>query len=91
LFLRKELFRTYDQQRWIGKSDPLKILTGKEFRLSRTSKNIKQFLDLAGYHRQYILKYILNFSKIAKPLMNLLKKDEKFLWNEAQDKGFTEL
>jgi len=32
-----------------------------------------------------------NFSKIAKLLTNLLKKDETFVWNEAQDKAFKEL
>jgi len=27
----------------------------------------------------------------SKPLMNLFKKDEKFAWNETQDKAFREL
>jgi len=47
---------------------------------------MKQFLDLARYYRQFIP----NFCKIIKSLMNL-KKDEKFVWNGAQDKAFTEL
>jgi len=64
------------------KPDLLKILTVKEFPQLRTSKNIKQFLDLAGYYRQIIP----NFPKIAKPLTKLLKKDKKFVWNETQDK-----
>jgi len=73
----------------IGKDEvkPLKILAIKEFPCPRTSKNIKQFLGLAGYYR-----FISNFSKIAKLLLKkLLKKDEKFVWNEAQDKTFREL
>jgi len=31
-----------------------------------------------------------NFVKIAKPLTHFLKIDEKFVWNEAQDKTFRE-
>jgi len=69
------------------KPDPLKILAIKEFPRPRTNKNIKQFLGLAEYYRWFIL----NFSKITKPLTNLLKKDERFVWNEAQDKAFKEL
>jgi len=55
--------------------DPLKVLAVKEFPRPRTSKNIKQFLGLAGYYRWFIP----NFSKIAKSLTNLLKKYEKFV------------
>jgi len=69
------------------KPDPLKILAVKEFPRPGTSKNIKQFLGFAGYYR----RFISNFSKIAKPLTNLLQKDETFIWNEAQDKAFKEL
>jgi len=65
----------------------LKASTVKEFPRSQTSKNIKQFLGLAGYYR----RFIPNFSKIAKSSTNFLKKDEKFDWNEVQDKIFTEL
>jgi len=67
------------------KPDPLQVLAVKEF--PRTSKNIKEFLVLAGYYR----RFITNYSEITKLLMNLLQKNEKFVWNEAQDKTFTEL
>jgi len=69
------------------KPDLLKVLVVKEFPRLRTSKNIKQFLGLAGYYR----RFISNFSKIVKSWTNLLKKDEKFVWNEAQDKAFRKL
>jgi len=69
------------------KSGPLKVLAVKEFPQPRTSKNIKQFLGLAEYYKQVIP----NFSKIAKPLSNLLKKGEKFVWNKTQEKAFREL
>jgi len=73
------------------KADLLKIIAVKEFPRPRTSKNIKQFLELAGYCTGYNRQFIPNFSKIAKLLTNLLKKDETFVWNEAQDKAFKEL
>jgi len=66
------------------KLDSSKVLAVKEFPRPRTNKNIKQFLGLADYYR----RFIPNLSKIAKPLTNLLKKDETFVWNEAQDKAF---
>jgi len=65
----------------------LKVLAVKKFSRLRTSKNIKQFLGLAGYYR----RFISNFTKIAKLLKNMLKKDKIFVWNEVQDKSFKNL
>jgi hypothetical protein len=45
---------------------------------------IRSFLALAGYYRWFILV----FSKIAKPMTELLKKGVKFVWSEACDKAF---
>jgi hypothetical protein len=36
-------------------------------------------------------RFILNFSKIAKPITNLLKKEEKFVWNAEHDEVFQTL
>jgi len=57
-------------------------LVVKEFLQPRINKNIKQFLGFAKYYRRFL--------KTAKPLTNLLKKDDKFDWNGTQDKAFTE-
>jgi hypothetical protein len=38
--------------------------------------DIRSFLGLAGYYR----RFIENFSKIAKPMTNLLKKTNEFEW-----------
>jgi Reverse transcriptase (RNA-dependent DNA polymerase). len=51
--------------------DPGKIEAVKNFPIPRNVKNIRQFLGLAGYYR----RFINGFSKIAKPLTNLLKKE----------------
>ena len=50
-------------------------------------KTIRQFLGHAGFYR----RFIKDFSKIAKPLYKLLKKDAKFVWEEDCLKSFEEL
>ena len=64
------------------KPDPKKIEAVSKFPRSKKEKNIKQFLGLAGYYR----RFIPNFSKITKPLTQLLKKDIPFKWSEDQKK-----
>ena len=50
-------------------------------------KTIMQFLGHAGFYR----KFIMDFSKIAKPLYKLLEKDAKFIWDIGCQKSFKEL
>ncbi|XP_026830978.1 uncharacterized protein LOC113563519, partial [Ooceraea biroi] len=69
------------------KPDPKKIEAVQNFPRPCNAKNVKQFLGLAGYYR----RFIPNFSKIAKPLTNLLKKDIAFVWESAQDNAFVQL
>jgi hypothetical protein len=45
---------------------------------------VRSFLGLAGYYR----RFIPNFSKDAKPITELLKKGNKYIWNDACDKAF---
>jgi len=56
------------------KPDPKKLETVRQFPRPKTPKNIKQFLRLAGYYR----RFIPSFSKLVKPLTNLLKNDTRF-------------
>ena len=50
-------------------------------------KTVRQFLVHAGFYR----RFIKDFSKIAKPLYKLLKKDAKFAWDGDCQKSFEEL
>jgi hypothetical protein len=45
---------------------------------------VRSFLGLAGYYR----RFILNFSKTAKPITELLKKGNKYIWSDACDEAF---
>jgi hypothetical protein len=50
----------------------------------RTVHQVWSFLSLAGYYR----RFIPIFSKIAKPITDLLMKEEKFVWNAEHDEVF---
>ncbi|CAK9832061.1 Retrovirus-related Pol polyprotein from transposon 17.6 [Anthophora retusa] len=69
------------------KPDPRNVEAVRAFPVPETTKNIKQFLGLAGYYRRFIPK----FSHIAKPLTTLLKKDAKFEWRTEQERSFNTL
>jgi hypothetical protein len=67
--------------------DSGKVQAVLDWKLPRVVHQVYSFLSLAGYYR----RYILNFSRIAKPITDLLKKDEKFVWNTERDEGFQTL
>src|SRR4051812_5920260 len=50
-------------------------------------KQVRSFLGLASYCR----RFVENFSKVAKPLTELLKKDRKFQWTPKCEEIFQEL
>src|ERR1700680_4218360 len=47
-------------------------------------KNIRSFLGISGYYR----KFIQNYSKVASPLTELLKDEQRFKWGEEQQSAF---
>jgi hypothetical protein len=53
----------------------------------RIVHQVHSFLELASYYR----RFILNFSKIAKPITDLLKKEMKYVWNAEHDEAFQTL
>ncbi|GJR92989.1 putative reverse transcriptase domain-containing protein [Tanacetum coccineum] len=48
---------------------------------------VQSFLGLAGYYR----RFVEGFSRLALPLTKLMRKGEKFVWNEEREKSFEEL
>jgi hypothetical protein len=49
-----------------------------------TVRQIRSFLGLAGYYQ----RFILDFSRIAKPIAELLKKGPKFEWGQKCEDAF---
>jgi len=68
------------------KVDPKKIQVMQDWPQPRTLKSLRGFLGLTGYYR----KFFHNYSRIAKPLTQLLKKNS-FFWNEDAQQAFTAL
>ena len=50
-------------------------------------KDIQKFLGLVNYYCQFIK----DFASIARPLHDLVKKDQKWNWTEKQEEAFREL
>jgi hypothetical protein len=67
--------------------DPSKVASVTEWESLKNAGDIQSFLGLAGYYQ----RFIENFSKIAKPMIELLKKDKKFEWTDSCEASFQEL
>jgi hypothetical protein len=67
--------------------DPGKVKEVLEWKPPTTVSEVRSFLGLVDYYR----RFILNFSKIAKPITELLKKGNKYVWSEACDEAFKHL
>lgn len=63
---------------------PDKTVAVKHFPVPRSLKDVRSFLGLTGYFRKFIPRY----STIAKPLSDMLRKGEKFTFDEAQVQAF---
>nr|AAX92958.1 retrotransposon protein, putative, Ty3-gypsy sub-class [Oryza sativa Japonica Group]ABA92829.1 retrotransposon protein, putative, Ty3-gypsy subclass [Oryza sativa Japonica Group] len=55
--------------------DPAKVEAITEWKAPKSVTKIRSFLGLAGYYR----RFIEGFSKIARPITQLLKKEKKFV------------
>jgi hypothetical protein len=67
--------------------DPEKVKAVADWKQPTTTTEVRSFLGLAGYYR----RFIEGFSKIAKPMTELTRKDKAFVWSEACEKSFQEL
>jgi hypothetical protein len=55
--------------------DPSKVRGVLDWELPKSIHQVRSFLGLAGYYQ----RFILNFSKISKPITELLKKGTKYV------------
>jgi mRNA-degrading endonuclease HigB of HigAB toxin-antitoxin module len=67
--------------------DPSKVQDVLSWNAPTSVSVIWNFLGLAGYYRRFIEE----FSKIIKPMTELLKKDKKFKWTPTCEAHFQEL
>jgi hypothetical protein len=55
-----------------------------DWKLPKPMHQVRSFLGLVGYYQ----RFILNFSKIVKPITKLLKKGNKYVWSKDCDDAF---
>jgi hypothetical protein len=67
--------------------DPSKVQDVLSWKVPMSLSDIWSFLGLAGYYR----RFIEGFSKISKPMTELLEKDKQFEWTLACEGSFQEL
>jgi hypothetical protein len=64
--------------------DPDKVRDVLDFKPPKSVHQVRRFLGLAGYYQ----RFILNFSRISKPITELLKKGTKYVWSKDCDEAF---
>jgi hypothetical protein len=64
-----------------------KVRDALDWKPPKSMHQVRSFLGLAGYYR----RFILNFSMISKPIIELLKKGSKYVWSKDCDEAFQTL
>jgi hypothetical protein len=67
--------------------DPSKVQDVLSWKAPTSVSDIRSFLGLGGYYR----RFIKGFSKISKPMTELLEKDKQFEWTSTCEASFQEL
>jgi hypothetical protein len=65
-------------------TDPTKIEAVQHWPRPANAKQLRGFLGLVGYYR----KFIKFFGVLCRPLTNLLKKHEQFIWSPIAEEAF---
>ena len=68
-------------------ADISKIEAVQNYPIPENVKALRSFLGLSGYYR----KHIFNYSKIARPLHKLTKREAKFQWTHEEQDSFDAL
>src|SRR5579871_549532 len=67
--------------------DPEKVAAIQNWEAPKTVKGVRSFLGFANYYRLFIA----NFADIARPLTDLMKKGQKFNWDDKAQRAFEDL
>lgn len=67
--------------------NPTKVECVQNYPVPKNTTETQRFLGLANYYR----KFIKNYANLAKPLYDLLKKDQSFNWNTECTNAFNSL
>uniref|UniRef100_A0A146LKA7 RNA-directed DNA polymerase n=1 Tax=Lygus hesperus TaxID=30085 RepID=A0A146LKA7_LYGHE len=69
------------------RASPDKIAAIVDFPRMKTQREVRRFLGLCGYYR----RFVPNFSKVASPLTDLLRKGRKFTWSLECEQAFARI
>jgi len=69
------------------KMDPVKVQGISDWPTPLTVKDVRSFLGFCNFYRGFIK----NFSDIARPLNDLTRKDEPFIWTKERNDAFLRL
>jgi hypothetical protein len=64
--------------------DPSKVEAISKWKQPSNVSEVRSFLGMAGYYH----RFIKGFSSIARPMTELLKKDNKFVWTPKCEESF---
>ncbi|KAJ0390377.1 hypothetical protein P43SY_011905 [Pythium insidiosum] len=66
------------------RADPAKTKVIAEWPVPQSQKHLRRWLGLANY----LHRYTANYTEMARPLSNLLKKDSEWVWTPECDRAF---
>ena len=69
------------------KPSPTNVTKVVDWPTPKTAKQVKQVVAMASYYRHYVR----NFAITARPMVDLTKKEKKFLFSEACENAFNSL
>ena len=69
------------------KPNPVNIAKVIEWPVPKTAKQVKQFVALGSYYR----RFVPNFAKIVRPMVELTRKGQEFAWTETCQNSFERL
>ena len=84
---KSSVLRTGNQQKWIGGRSEKSQSSSKFSSTTQNETDVKSFLGLCSYYRQYIK----NFAMIARPLHKASETKSSFTWTKETQEAFESL